>query len=80
MVARSQRRGIGRRLTLTAAERLAQIGVHSMLVWVLAANAARAFHEALGGKLLREKEIVIGEAALVEVAYGWEDVRTFIGS
>jgi ribosomal protein S18 acetylase RimI-like enzyme len=70
-----QRQGIGRRLAARAAERLAAAGIRSLLVWVLEANAACRFYEALGGQRLRESPITIGGAPLVKVAYGWPDTR-----
>ncbi len=51
----------------------------SMKVWVLADNPFRAFYEALGGKYVSEKEIVIGGAPLIEVAYGWNELNVLLG-
>ncbi len=71
-----QRKGIGRRLTAAIAQRLLEAGMQSMLIWVLADNApARRFYEALDGENVREQEITIGGANLIEVAYGWKDIR-----
>lgn len=70
-----QGRGIGRSLVSSVAEHLVRSGYRSMLVWVLAENPHRRFYERLGGELVREKSITIGGLALVEVAYGWPDVR-----
>lgn len=67
--------GLGRRLTRAVAERLMSEGFGSLLVWVLAENPSRRFYEALGGECLEEKVITIGGANLVEVAYGWRDLR-----
>jgi GNAT superfamily N-acetyltransferase len=72
---RSQRKGVGRRLTAAVAKRLLQDGMGSMLVWVLEQNSpARRFYEKLGGALVREQDITIGGATLGEVAYGWDDI------
>jgi hypothetical protein len=49
-----------------------------MLVWVLAANPGRAFYTALGGQQVDEKETTIGTVPLLEVAYGWPDLREFV--
>jgi len=68
-----QRKGIGRRLTLAVAERLAQVGIHSMLVWVLPDNPACRFYEALGAREVGRKQIEIGGTSLEEIAYGWMD-------
>lgn len=68
-----QGKGIGRRLALSVAQRLAQLNIHSLLVWVLADNPACRFYEALGGKNLYEKQIELGKVMLDEIAYGWTD-------
>lgn len=73
-----QRRGIGRRLVQAAAREFGRRGLGSMVVWVLAANPARRFYEALGGRLAGSQPIVIGGATLEEVAYGWADVGTLL--
>jgi GNAT superfamily N-acetyltransferase len=75
IVERYQRRGLGRRLTRAVAERLAQAGMASMLVWVLAENPACRFYEALGGKLVGTKPREIGGKVLEVVAYGWPDLQ-----
>jgi GNAT superfamily N-acetyltransferase len=74
LLAASQRRGIGRRLFGAVAEHLAGQGIDRMLVWVLALNPFRHFYEVLGGRLLRSQTIEVGDVALEEVAYGWDDV------
>ena len=66
-----QGRGWGKRLFLTAAERLAQAGYRAMRLWVLADNPTGGFYEAMGGSVSREKEIEIGGERLMEVEYGW---------
>ena len=76
-----QRRGIGRQLTEAVVIRLVASGMRSMLTWVLTENfPARRFYEALGGRFVREQDITIGGASLVEVAYGWKDISVLIAS
>ena len=70
-----QGQGIGRRLMLTFVEHLLQSGVTSMLLWVFADNPARKFYEAMGGQLIQSQPMEIGGATLIEVAYGWKDLR-----
>ena len=74
-----QGQGLGRRLARAVADRLAAAGLHAMLVWVLADNPMRRFYEALGGRLLREKQVEIGGVALDEIAYGWPDTAALRG-
>jgi ribosomal protein S18 acetylase RimI-like enzyme len=70
-----QRQGVGIRLTVAAAGRLREVGIGSMVVWVLARNhQARAFYEALGATYYREREVEVGGARLSEVSYGWSDL------
>jgi GNAT superfamily N-acetyltransferase len=71
-------RGTGRALVRAVASRLAERGMRSMLVWVLADNPSRRFYEALGGTRAGEESITIGGRALVEVAYGWLDTSVLL--
>jgi GNAT superfamily N-acetyltransferase len=75
-----QRQGIGRRLTAWIAERLAEAGMSSMLLWTLADSPYRRFYEVLGGKLVRETERNFGGVTLKLVGYGWSDVRAILAS
>lgn len=69
-----QKKGIGRELVGVVAERLSQMEIHSMLVWVLTDNPAYSFYEKLGGKKVNQKNIRRGETKLIEIAYGWTDI------
>lgn len=81
LLARHQRRGIGRRLMGAAVERLAALDMQSMLLWVLAENhPSRRFYEAIGGQELRTEPIEIGGAELEEAAYGWTDTAALARS
>ena len=74
------RAGTGRCLITACARQLAALGFRGVMLWVLEGNTrARAFYEALGGQLIGQKSAVIGDAPVVEVAYGWEDVSVFRG-
>lgn len=73
----AQGKGTGRALFLSLAEDLATAGFRSMILWVLEENRpARRFYEAMGGLLVSRKDIIIGGKTLVEVSYGWPDIRT----
>lgn len=71
----AHRKGLGRGLVTAVARDLLEMGLSSMLVWVLEQNPARGFYERLGGVYLREKPIEIGGTPLREVAYGWDDLN-----
>jgi GNAT superfamily N-acetyltransferase len=80
LLAERQRKGAGRRLALAVASHLLRGNLTSMLVWVLAENPARSFYATLGGQQVYEKTETIGGARLVEVAYGWRDLRALVDS
>lgn len=69
-----QSKGIGSQLFKAVAMRLLQIGIKTMMVWVLAENPSKRFYESLGGEQIYEKVITIDEVELKEVAYGWKDI------
>jgi GNAT superfamily N-acetyltransferase len=72
-----QGQGLGRELVNAVAGALVERGLHSMLVWVLRDNLpARAFYERLGGVYVREHPLDFGAGfEVMEVSYGWGDVR-----
>lgn len=70
-----QRRGLGRRLLLQAADALAAAGCRAMITWVLEGNPAGAFYAALGGRRLGSKKFMMGGVFLTEHAYGWPDLE-----
>jgi ribosomal protein S18 acetylase RimI-like enzyme len=70
----SQRRGVGSALMKAMAEALFERGHGALALWVLEQNApARRFYERLGGTAIAKTH-----AGLIEVAYGWSDVRTLL--
>jgi L-amino acid N-acyltransferase YncA len=71
----AQRQGAGTALLKKLAESLSAKGFTSMIVWVLAQNPSRHFYEKSGAQLVSTKEIDIGGVTLVEVSYGWSDMR-----
>lgn len=72
-------RRVGHQLMASAAQTVIDGGCHSVIIWVLKDNAnARRFYEALGGVLVGEKPITIGQTQLREVAYGWPDARLLL--
>ncbi len=77
--AAAQGRGLGRQLVRAVAGRLADEGMTSLLLWVLAENPSRGFYERLGGREVRTQPIAIGGATLEEVAYGWPDTGVLRG-
>jgi len=77
--AEHQKHGIGRDLISHLAKLLLQEGFRAVVVWALEQNPACRFYEHLGGHRIAEKPIEIGGKELVEVAYGWKNIRDLIG-
>jgi ribosomal protein S18 acetylase RimI-like enzyme len=72
----AQRRGVGTLLMRTAAADLSKRGFQAASLWVLRGNLqARHFYEHLGGIAVGEKRDLRPEGELVELAYGWRDLR-----
>lgn len=68
-------RGHGRRLVQAVADHLAQIGLSALVIGCLASNtSARRFYEALGGRVVAERDFEQDGVLLPEVVYGWEDL------
>lgn len=70
-----QWQGIGRQLVRVTAAWLQAHGCTSLMLWVLKQNPSRAFYEQLGGRLIGEQTIMLGDdVQAVEVAYGWPEI------
>jgi len=66
--------GIGRQLIKTLVDTIILKGYRSLIVWVLEGNPSEKFYKKLGGQLIGQKNIKIGEDILVELAYGWKSL------
>ena len=66
-----QNRGMGRTLFEAFRAWTLDRGMTSMIVWVLRDNPYRRFYEKMGGEVVSDRLISIGETQLPEVAYGW---------
>jgi ribosomal protein S18 acetylase RimI-like enzyme len=75
----SQRRGVGRALVRASARHFVRNGYFGFYVWVLKANRARLFYEALGGQEIAERTERLGKHPYSEVAYGWHDLSALVG-
>jgi len=75
----SQRRGAGRALVRACAAHFVRHGRFGFYLWVLKANRARLFYEALGGEEAAEKTERLGLHAYAEVAYAWQDLTRLLG-
>jgi ribosomal protein S18 acetylase RimI-like enzyme len=73
-----QRRGVGRELVRECARHFVRHGVFGFFLWVLRANRARMFYEALGGEALAEKVERLGKHDFAEIAYGWKDLTSLV--
>jgi ribosomal protein S18 acetylase RimI-like enzyme len=71
-----QKRKIGTRLLRAVSSNLQRRGFNAVALWVLRDNVrARRFYEHFGGKVIAEREDVRDGAILMELAYGWPDLK-----
>ena len=70
-----QGRGIGRQLFEAVVRMLTNRCIRSMAIWVLADNPACGFYEAMGGRKVYEREEEADDKMLLEIGYGWDDIR-----
>ena len=80
LLERVQGRGIGKALLTSVAEALVRKGHRSLMVWVLEQNPAVSFYARVGAQYLMSKQVEIGGVRLPEVALGWPDAGSLIGS
>jgi ribosomal protein S18 acetylase RimI-like enzyme len=71
-----QKRKIGTRLLRAMSSDLIRRGFSAVALWVLRDNArARRFYERYVGQVIAEREDLRDGTVLVELAYGWPDLR-----
>ncbi len=73
-----QRGGVGRELVRACARHFVRRGEFGFYLWVLKANRARLFYEALGGREIGEKTERLGLHSFAEIAYGWHDLTGLV--
>lgn len=74
-----QRRGVGRALVRACARHFVRHGQFGFYLWVLKANRARLFYEAMGGAEMAEKVERVGRLhSFAQVAYGWHDLTALV--
>jgi ribosomal protein S18 acetylase RimI-like enzyme len=73
-----QRLGAGRLLMRACAGHFVRQGLFGFYLWVLKANRARLFYEAMGGREVGEKQERLGLHRYDEVAYGWHDLAPLL--
>ncbi len=75
-----QRAGIGRELVRESARHFVRLGQFGFYLWVLKANRARLFYEALGGQQVAEKTEQLGGHEFGEIAYAWHDLTALVST
>jgi GNAT superfamily N-acetyltransferase len=73
-----QRQGVGRELMQACARHFVRQGLFGFYLWVLRANRARLFYEAMGGEEVSSRQERIGLHRYDEVAYGWHDLTPLV--
>ena len=71
-------RGIGQILLEALFARLHEVGLNQAVLWVLGANPARFFYEALGGRRAAERKERFAGVDLDEIAYAWNDLGAWL--
>lgn len=67
--------GISKALVKPIIDEIIGMGLSSMLVLVLKDNNSRHFYEVLRGEKINTVEVQIAGKRLIELVYGWEDIR-----
>jgi len=78
VVQSEQRRGVGRALVRAAARHFVRNGYFGFHLWVLKANRARLFYEAMGGQEIAERTERLGKHPFAQIAYGWHDLTALV--
>jgi ribosomal protein S18 acetylase RimI-like enzyme len=73
-----QGRGIGRALIHALFADLVVRDNRDALIWVLSANPARFFYEAVGGSPVAERKEAFAGAMLDETGYAWPDLESWL--
>ena len=73
-----QGRGIGRALIRALFVDLVARGDRDALIWVLSANPARFFYQAVGGSPVAARKEAFAGAMLDETAYAWPDLESWL--
>ncbi len=73
-----QGRGIGRALLRALFDDLVARGHRDAVIWVLSANPARFFYEAVGGSAVAERREAFAGALLNETGYAWPDLESWL--
>jgi GNAT superfamily N-acetyltransferase len=71
-----QRKGIGKRLLASVCTALCEQKLFAMKTWVLCHNPSTEFYKKMGGIKIGEKYVDIGDKKYLEIAYGWNDIRS----
>ena len=75
----AQGSGIGRALVTEVFRTFAGVGWQTAVIWVLQANPARFFYEALGGVRVGERVERLWGVDLPETGYVWNDLQNWAG-
>lgn len=74
----NQRQGIGKQLVRKMAEKLTEDKVDKMIIWALEENPSCKFYKKIGGIRTREKIVNIGGKKLLEIGFGWNNLKQLV--
>jgi ribosomal protein S18 acetylase RimI-like enzyme len=73
-----QGQGVGRELMRACARHFVRQGLFGFYLWVLRANRARLFYEAMGGEEVAQRQERLGLHRYDQIAYGWHDLAALV--
>jgi L-amino acid N-acyltransferase YncA len=66
--------GLGAALLSTMFRLFAKANCRGMVIWALGDNPSRFFYEAMGGRLIAEREHALWGKTMREIGYGWRSL------
>ncbi|WP_285765960.1 GNAT family N-acetyltransferase [Peribacillus sp. SI8-4] len=73
-----QRQGLGRQMIKAVIDELMKMGHKNLIIRALKDNPSCGFYEALGGQVVAEKSVKMAGSELIEVGYGWNDIKDIL--
>ncbi|MCD8511347.1 MAG: GNAT family N-acetyltransferase [Bacillus sp. (in: Bacteria)] len=74
----AQGQGLGKKLLESVAQHLVTNKLQTMGLWTFHEHPSCRFFESLGGKQIYNKKTTIAGKELEEVAYGWDNLQSFL--
>ncbi|MFE3974100.1 MULTISPECIES: GNAT family N-acetyltransferase [unclassified Peribacillus] len=73
-----QRQGFGRKMIKAVIHELIKMEHKNLIIWALKDNPSCGFYKALGGQVIAEKTVKMAGIELIEVGFGWQDIKDIL--